>query len=60
MKHETFYIAKDNVDFATIARLVHDLDHWRSLQGCTVDIIDVSTGELYAHRYGNGLWEICV
>lgn len=56
--HKTLYLAKEMADFVTIADLIKTIENTKSLSNVSVDIVCLFTGELYACRLANGLWEI--
>jgi hypothetical protein len=56
MHNYVYYVAK-HVNFADLSEIIIKLE--RSLSASAkVDILSLSTGEVYATRKGDGLWEI--
>jgi hypothetical protein len=58
MNKRTYYVAKQ-MNFIAIANIIAELEHDLSAN-CTVDIISLFTGEVYAIRNALGLWEILI
>ena len=58
MRKITYYVAKE-VNFIAIANIIAELEHDLSAN-CTVDILSLFTGEVYASRNHLGLWEILI
>jgi hypothetical protein len=56
MHKHTYYVAKE-MNFVALSHIIAELEHDLSAN-CTVDIISLFTGEVYAIRNHLGLWEI--
>ncbi len=54
----TYYVAKET-NFIAISNIIAELEHDLSAN-CTVDILSLFTGEVYAVRNCLGLWEILI
>ena len=56
MRKITYYVAKE-MNFPAISIIIAELEPKLSAN-CTVDILSLFTGEVYASRNPLGLWEI--